>query len=113
MAVRRRAGLRLWYSNHALPRRIAMLDRHTTDPAAAELLLEREAQGLQVPALARIGLALFGGFTALDGIPSLATRSMIWALIATVIAQMRRRPTLGAAPQPGPGDRSHQRVRGG
>lgn len=57
----------------------------TTDPAADELLLDREAQGLQVPAIARIGLSLFGAYTSLDGIPSLATRSFIWSLVAASI----------------------------
>ena len=43
------------------------------DPAVAELLLEREAKGLQVPAVARSLFATFGAISALDGIPSVST----------------------------------------
>lgn len=55
------------------------------EEAAAELLLEREAKGLQVPAFARVGFALYGGFVALDGIPSLLTRLSIWLVVAIVV----------------------------
>lgn len=56
------------------------------EPAAAEMLLEREAKGLQVPSVARIGLALFGGFSAVKAVSSVNTLLLIWALVATVVA---------------------------
>ncbi len=55
------------------------------DHAVTELLREREAKGLQVPAYARIVFALFGGLSALDGVPSTNALAMIWAIILTTI----------------------------
>ena len=59
------------------------------DPAVSKLLLEREAKGLQVPAIARIAFSVFGGASALAGIPSRAPVAMIAAIVcATVVINL-------------------------
>lgn len=62
-----------------------MMTAKPIEPAAAELLLEREAKSIQVPAVARMGLALFGGLTALNGVPSLLTKVVTWLFLAAII----------------------------
>ena len=56
------------------------------DHAVTELLREREAKGLQVPAYARIVFAAFGGLSALDGVPSTNAMAMIWAIVIATVA---------------------------
>ena len=53
--------------------------------AITQLLLEREAKGLQIPAIARSAFAVFGGIAALDGIPSPATVRMIFIVVITIV----------------------------
>lgn len=63
--------------------------RSMSDPAVAELLIEREAKGLQVPAIARIAFGMFGTFggaSALSGIPSSATVAVILVIASAIVA---------------------------
>ncbi len=55
-------------------------------PAVAELLREREAKGLLVPAFPRMGFGRFGATSALEGIPSTQTVVLILSVAMTVIA---------------------------